>query len=177
MINHNLGWCNWHSQQKIVYILKMGGFWNETQQDLNKMVDMVKLGGGQKDRPDAENGGKIAAHTYWLSKRECPRPRGGWNSLASFKVDIQHHYPHTHRAMTPWLVRLFWSDTPQVYKTRYCDSVNWKIMCSTWKVSFKIDSNANIKTLSSVKYMHTHTHTRSTLWGVVCEILRHLRSC
>ena len=33
---------------KIVYILKMGGFWNEAQQDLNKMVDMVKFRGGKK---------------------------------------------------------------------------------------------------------------------------------
>ena len=44
-----------------------------TQQDLNKMVDMVKFL-GQKDRPDAENGGKTAAQTYRLSKRECPHP-------------------------------------------------------------------------------------------------------
>ena len=29
--------------KKIVYMLKMGGFWNETQQDLNKIVDMVKF--------------------------------------------------------------------------------------------------------------------------------------
>ena len=43
---------------------------NGTQQDLNEMVDMIKLrGGGQKDRPYAENGGQTAAHTYLLSKR------------------------------------------------------------------------------------------------------------
>ena len=32
--------------KKIVYMLKMGGFRNGTQQDLNEIVNMVKLGGG-----------------------------------------------------------------------------------------------------------------------------------
>ena len=46
---------------------------NGTQQDLNKMTDMVKFG-GQKGCPDADNRRQTVAHTYWLSKRECPPP-------------------------------------------------------------------------------------------------------
>ena len=50
-----------------------GGLRNGTQQDLNNMVDMVKLGGGSKKIIQMPKmGGKAAAHTYWLSKRECP---------------------------------------------------------------------------------------------------------
>ena len=39
-------------RKKIVYMLRMGGVRNETQQDLNKMIDFVNFG-GQKFRPDA----------------------------------------------------------------------------------------------------------------------------
>ena len=49
-------------------MLKMGVFWNETRQDLNKMVDMAKIG-GQKDRPDAENGGQNCS-AYLLTLKE-----------------------------------------------------------------------------------------------------------
>ena len=59
---------------------------NGTQQDLNKMVDMVTIWGGQKDRPDAENGGKTAAHTYWLSKREC---HSWWENICIVFVTAQ----------------------------------------------------------------------------------------
>ena len=53
-------------------MLKMGVFWNETRQDLNKMVDMAKIG-GQKDRPDAENGGQNCS--AYLPTLKEPGPR------------------------------------------------------------------------------------------------------
>ena len=40
------------------------------------MVDMVKFWGAGKKIVQMPNmGGKTAAHTYWLSKRECPPPK------------------------------------------------------------------------------------------------------
>ena len=42
---------------------------NGTQQDLNKMVDMVKFFFGGGDRPDAENGGQNGG-TYLLTLKE-----------------------------------------------------------------------------------------------------------
>ena len=53
-----------------------GGLRNETQQDLNKMVNKVKFLGSKKIVQVPKMGGKTAAHTYWLSKRECPPPPG-----------------------------------------------------------------------------------------------------
>ena len=53
-----------------------GGFQNGTQQELNKMVDMVQFG-GQKDRSDAKNGGQNS-DAYLLTFKEgvSPRPLG-----------------------------------------------------------------------------------------------------
>ena len=56
-------------RKKIVYMLKMGGFRNGTQQELNKMVDMVKFG---RDCPDAKNGGQNRSAYLLTLKRECP---------------------------------------------------------------------------------------------------------
>ena len=66
--------CQFLGGKKIICMLKMGGFRNGTQQELNKMVDMVQFG-GQKDCSDVKNGGgggggggcKTVTHTYWLS--------------------------------------------------------------------------------------------------------------
>ena len=71
---------------------------NGTQQDLNKMIDLVNQQDLNKivDMVEfAENGGKTAAHTYWLSKRECPPPTNQHH---------QHHppglYPTRHHFVT-----------------------------------------------------------------------------
>ena len=47
---------------------------NGTQQDLNKMIDLVNFG-GQKDRPGAENGGQNRG-AYLLTLKEGVPPPG-----------------------------------------------------------------------------------------------------
>ena len=55
-----------------------GGLWNGTQQDLNKMVDKVKLegGGGAKRLSICQKYGKggTTVHTYWLKEGSAPPP-------------------------------------------------------------------------------------------------------
>ena len=63
---------------KIVYILKMGGFWNETQQDLNKMVDMVKFWGAKRLSRCRKWGAKPRRIPTDSQKRECPPGGPSW---------------------------------------------------------------------------------------------------
>ena len=76
-----------------------GGFRNGTQQDLNKMLDMVKiLGVGTEIVQMPKMGGKTAAHTYWLSKRECPPPpemKRGTSSMCLL-IHVPANQPNGH---------------------------------------------------------------------------------
>ena len=93
-------WPSWKHRQRRGAPLEVQ---NGTQQDLNEMIDLVNLGGkkivymmktglskwdltrsewngrhgqilgGKKNVQMLKIGGKTAAHTYWLSKRECQK--------------------------------------------------------------------------------------------------------
>ena len=75
-------------------MLKMGGFRNGTQQDLNEMVDMVKFG-GKKVVQMLKMGGKTATHTYWLSKRNCAPPPGPKHTKTHICVHISWDFLYT----------------------------------------------------------------------------------
>ena len=84
-----------------------GGLQNGTQQDLNKMVDKVKLegGGGKNVVQVLKMGGKTAAHTNWLSKRECPHnpthPRPHFITICEFKLRV------TVRRLLNWVLTCY----------------------------------------------------------------------
>ena len=98
-----------------------GGFRNGTQQDLNKMVDMVKLrgGGGKKIVQLSKMGGKTAAHPYWLSKspppgmiwgRPIPNTRASQHeSIHDFSVVIQIRWKYHVVQIRDWLKWSLWN--------------------------------------------------------------------
>ena len=82
-------WLIWSilGGKKIVYMLKMRGVRNETQQDLNKMVDKVKFGGGAKSSSRCRKWGQNRG-AYLLTLKEGVPPPGVECTICAFLCDI-----------------------------------------------------------------------------------------